>query len=374
MVQKAAKKTEAERTAPRIWPLILAAAVPALLTALYYITLDRKDIMDWVNTHIAAPYRDGAAHVTNLGPLKYFSLAEILVTALVLWLIYYIVKTVVFLVSHPHKLYVLGRRILILAVVALYIFAAYSWLWGAGYRSTDLAEKTGLGAGGVTVRQLTNTAQLFAEKANALSSAVSRDANGHFNEDRDYYFELSKGVYANISAQFPALAGTAFAPKAMLYSKLMSAVGFTGIYIALTGEANINVDAPSCLVPATIAHEMAHQRGVNQEEEANFAGIAACITSNITVYEYSGCLQGLLYLIDALNKADPEACSQIMSTLNQDVLTDWRDNNDYWEKHETPAAATVTAIYDGYLKSNGQELGIASYGACVDMLAAWLGG
>ena len=372
MTQRAVNKAEAERTAPRTWPLILAAVVPAALLALYYITLDRKEIMDWVIANIAAPYRNGAAHVTSFGPLKYFSLAEVLITALVLWVLYFIVKTIIVIISHPHKLYVLTRRLLILIVVALYLFTAYSWLWGSGYNGTNLAEKTGLGAGGVTVQQLTNAARHFAENANALSGEVKRDADGHFDEKREYYLEMSKGVYANISKQYPQLAGDAFAPKAMLYSKLMSAVGFTGIYIALTGEANVNVDAPSCLVPATIAHEMAHQLGVNQEEEANFAGIAACITSNITVYEYSGYLQGLLYLLDALNKADPEACAQIMATLSPNVLADWRDNNEYWEKHETPAAATVTAIYDGYLKSNGQELGIASYGACVDMLADWV--
>jgi hypothetical protein len=374
MTQKAVKKTEAEKAAPRIWPLILAAVIPALLIALYYISISRKDVMNWVSTFIAAPYRDAAARVTSFGPLKYFSVVEILITALALWLIYYIVKTVVCLITRPHKLYVLGRRVLILAVVALFIVAAYSWLWSTGYHSTDLAEKTGLGAGGVTVQQLTSTATLFAENANALSSVVKRDADGHFSEERGYYFEMSKGVYSNIEAQFPALAGTSFTPKAMLYSKLMSAVGFTGVYIALTGETNVNVDAPSCLIPATIAHEMAHQRGVTQEAEANFAGIAACVTSNITVYEYSGYLQGLLYLLDALQKADPAACGQIMSTLNQNVLTDWKDNSDYWEKNETPATAAVTAIYDGYLKSNGQELGMASYGACVDMLATWQGG
>ena len=119
---------------------------------------------------------------------------------------------------------------------------------------------------------------------------------------------------------------------------------------------------------------MAHQRGVASEEEANFAGIAACVTSKITVYEYSGYLQGLIYLADALNKADTAACGQILSTLTQEVKTDWNDNDEFWVKHQTPAAVTVSAIYDGYLKSNGETLGIKSYGACVDLLTTWQSG
>ena len=32
----------------------------------------------------------------------------------------------------------------------------------------------------------------------------------------------------------------------------------------------MNVDCPACLIPETIAHEMAHQRMVASELEANF--------------------------------------------------------------------------------------------------------
>ena len=126
------------------------------------------------------------------------------------------------------------------------------------------------------------------------------------------------------------------------------------------------------MLPSTIAHEMAHQRGVNSEEEANFAAIAACITSDIPVYEYSGYLLGLDYLIDTLSGADPYAYRRITLKLNDDVLRDLKDNNDYWLSQHTQATETVTAVYDGYLKSNGVESGINSYGACVDMLVTWL--
>ena len=371
MAQKAAKKTAVEAKGTSVWVYILVAAVPILLIVLYYISIGKKDIMNWVNTYITAPYRDGAAHVTAFGPFKFFSLAEIIASLLVLLLVFYIFKTIFCLIFREHKLLVLGRRLFTLAVVALYLFAAYSWLWGAVYRTTDLAEATGIGRAGVTVQQLTDATKAYAQKANALSVQVKRDKDGHFSEDREYTFGLSKGVYTNIAARYPTLKGTVYAPKAMIYSGLMSAVGFTGIYIALTGETNVNAETPASLLPVTIAHEMAHQRGVASEEEANFAGIAACVTSKITVYEYSGYLQGLIYLADALNKADATACGQILSTLTQEVKTDWKDNDDFWVKHQTPAAATVSAIYDGYLKSNGQELGIRSYGACVDMLTAW---
>lgn len=372
MAQEVVKDTTAEKTPRRIWLFILIAVLPISLIALYYIYNGRQDIMDWVNMTIAAPYRDAMAKASSFGPFKYFSLAEVLITLIVLWALFYIVKTIIILITLPGRFANLGKRLYVMLVVGLYIFTAYSWTWGTGYHSTDLAGKTGLISNGITTEQLTNVTKLFAEKANELSGLVERDADRHVIVDTDYDFELSKGVYANISNEFPALKGTSYPPKAMMYSRLMSMIGFTGVYIAITGETNINVDAPAALIPATIAHEMAHQRGVNSEDEANFAGIAACITSNITIYEYSGYLDGLIYLSNALYKADPEAVNQIMSTFNDDVRRDWADNNDYWQQFESPAAEAVSAMYDGYLKSNGEELGVSSYGACVDMLASWL--
>jgi hypothetical protein len=373
MAQEVEKEPLAEKKLPRrLWLYILLAVVPVALVVLYYIFNSRQDIMDWVNMNIAAPYRDAAATVSSLGPLRYFSLAEVLITLLVLWVLYYIIKTIIVVITRPQKLAHLGKRLYVMLVLFLYIFAAYSWSWGTGYHATDLAGKIGLNTSGITVEQLTNTTKLFAEKANELSGQVERDADRHFIVDTDYDFEMSKGIYTNIVNEFPALQGNAYPPKAMMYSKLMSMVNFTGVYIALTGETNINIDAPAALIPATIAHEMAHQRGVNSEDEANFAGIAACITSNITVYEYSGYLSGLIYLTNALYAASPDAVNDIMATFNDDVIRDWTDNNDYWRQYESPAAEAVSAMYDGYLKSNGEELGVSSYGACVDMLATWL--
>jgi hypothetical protein len=374
MAQEVVKEPLAEKRSPRLLLLyILLVLIPAALIVLYYIYNSRQDIMDWVVTYISMPYRNAAATVTSLGPLKFFSLAEVLVTLLILWVIYYIVKTIVILITRPHKLAHLGKRLFVLLLVALYIVAAYSWTWGVGYHGTGLAGKTGLSADGITVEELKDAAYYFAMKANELSGRVSRDADGHFILDTHYDFELSKGVYANIANEFPALSGTSYPPKAMLFSKLMSVVGFTGIYISLTGETNINVDAPGALIPATIAHEMAHQRGVNSEDEANFAGIAACITSNITIYEYSGYLSGLIYLTNALHEADPDAAGALMATFSDGVIRDWNDNIEYWSRYESKAAEAVSAMYDGYLKSNGVELGVSSYGACVNMLVSWLG-
>ena len=50
----------------------------------------------------------------------------------------------------------------------------------------------------------------------------------------------------------------------------------------------MNVDAPACLLPATVAHELAHQRSIASEQECNFLAVLASTTSGNPVYAYSG--------------------------------------------------------------------------------------
>ncbi len=162
--------------------------------------------------------------------------------------------------------------------------------------------------------------------------------------------------------------------KPLLCSRLQSVLGFTGVYFPFTGEANVNVDAPACLLPATIGHEMAHQRMVASELEANFVGIAACTSCGNTTYRYSGYLMGLIQLCNALYSADPDAWYAISEKyFTPQLAQDWIDNNEYWAALASPAEDAAEDAYDAFLKSNGQELGIPSYGACVDLLVNYSG-
>ncbi|MGE4486091.1 MAG: DUF3810 family protein, partial [Oscillospiraceae bacterium] len=137
------------------------------------------------------------------------------------------------------------------------------------------------------------------------------------------------------------------------------------------GESNINTDPPDSLMPFTIAHELAHQSGITAEDEANFVGILGCITSDSADYQYSGYLGGLIHLMNALSTVDADAWTRIYSTFSEELLADWNANNEYWASMQSSVTEVSEAFYDSYLKVNGQELGIRTYGACVDILAGY---
>ncbi len=235
------------------------------------------------------------------------------------------------------------------------------------------AQRAGLETAPYSVDELASVTTYFARQAAALSDQVARDSEEHFSEDLADCFEAGPEVYENLAREFPCLDITAVRAKPLVCSRLQSILGFTGVYFPFTGEANVNVDAPACLIPATIAHEMAHQRMVASESEANFVGIAACVTSDNVVFQYSGYLMGLIQLCNALYPVDAQAWQTIVQEcFTAELAADWNDNNAYWAALESPVEEVAEQAYDSFLKGNGQELDMRSYGACVDLLVGLL--
>ena len=115
-----------------------------------------------------------------------------------------------------------------------------------------------------------------------------------------------------------------------------------GIYSYFTGESNINVHYPDYGIPFTVAHELAHQRGISRENEANFIAFLVCIRSDSEFVRYSGYINMFEYLASALGSTDREMLRAVYSDF----------------------------FNDNYLKAQGTE-GIISYGLVVTLAVAY---
>ena len=123
-------------------------------------------------------------------------------------------------------------------------------------------------------------------------------------------------------------------PKAILASAPFSYTGILGIYIPFTGEANLNVAAPSFVVAVSAAHEQMHQKGYSREDEANFLSIQACLSDEHVYLRYSGALYAFRYLYNALYRVDQQLYNRLLQETPAQLLQELRYYNEWILSHE----------------------------------------
>lgn len=339
-----------------------------MMIGAYFLLRSRSAAMHWIYSHITAPVHQ---RLSSLCDHVRFSVGELLIVLAVLLALAYLVWLVIHMVRQKQLLSGIYKIILTAVMLFSVIYGGFCILWGVYYEVASFQQESGIQRGLVSTEQLETVTQYFAELCNSYGQQVRRDEDGLFDEPLAPIFDRAETLYTQAEQEFPCLAGTSHRPKPFRFSRIMSYLQFTGFFFPFTAEANINVDSPACLVPSTIAHELAHQRGVAAEDEANFVAVLSSLSSVDPVYSYSGALLAYIYLGNALHKADKDAWSQVYWSLSEEVRADLTDNNAYWDQFETPVAKASDTVYNGFLQSYGQEQGLKTYGACVDLLVAY---
>ena len=343
----------------------IIAAVSAALILLHLLTRDNHALMVWVSERLVRPVHRALAVLNDHLP---FSVAELLIGLAVIAVLVYIIYTIIKLIRCGGRLKRLYAAVINLLAAGLAVYAGFCMLWGVYYYGNDFMTRSGLKNDNISVEQLETVTEYFAALVNEYSSQVPRDADGNYVADRDAILRRSNEVYANVEETLPCLSGPAVRAKGVYFSRVMSYTDFTGFFFPFTAEANENTDFPPALFASTVAHELAHQRGVAKEQEANFAAVLASLEYGDAEYCYSACMLAYTHLGNALYSADYDAWKSIYLTLNEDVRRDFAANREYWAQFETPVQKVSNTVYEGFLHSYDQTMGLKSYGACVDLL------
>ena len=346
-------------------------AADALALAAFFVARGSRAAMNFFTESITNPLRRAVGTVCDLVP---FSVAEGLYVAAGIALLLFLWRGVVAIRRAEQKGAVFASRLVRLAAALLTLYTAFTLLWGANYYADGFREKSGLAAPGVAPEELVYLTLYFASGVNDAADDIYRHADGTADFDLDAILAYAPRSYEVLYEEFPFLRQTDAPPKPMVFSRIMSALGFTGFYFPFTGESNVNVDFPAATLPATVVHELAHRRGIASEQECNFLSVLASIRAEDASYRYAGWLSGFIYLGNALYSISPELYNEIYRLLDEAVQADLRASREYWAQFESPVEEVATKMYDGMLKGYGEPLGVQSYGACVDLLAAYFRG
>ncbi len=353
---------------PRGCPVrIVLLAASLTWIALYFATRNDRLWMEKVYRFAVRPWHRGMGRLTSLLP---FSMAEWVIVLWVLLGIAFLAQLVIHFVRRRPWTALLRWAVTLLSLVSL-LFGLFCLWWGVCYYAGTLAEREGLEDRPIAAEELEKVTRYFVMRANELSGEVARDADGLFTLDHADMFRHSRTVYHEAQQVFPSLEGPDLRAKPVVFSPLMSLINNTGFFFAFTAEANVNTASTDALIPATVAHELAHQRGVAREDEANFAAVIACMTSGDPEYAYSGALMAYVYLGNALHSTDYDAWKAIYDRMNEDVRRDLDAHNAYWDRFDNKATEVSDKVYEAFLETYGDDRGMQSYDACVDLLVLY---
>ena len=337
---------------------------------LYLALRHDRGLMNGFADRITTPLKGALGRLCALTSLSVMELLYVLAGAAALA---YVVGSVIAVVKAGGRR---GRRaygaLLLAADVCLTVYALFCLMWGVNYWTDSFQDRSGITAQPVAAEDLEAVTAYFAQQLADTADSVPRDENGVYAVPKEQILAESRLVYGGVTEQFPFLDFRDTGVKAVGCSRFMSIMGFTGVYFACIGESNVNVDSPACLLPSTVAHELAHQRGIAWEQECNFLGVLASVTSGMPDYVYSGWLLGFIHLGNALYETDPEAYWAIRNALPETVRADLRDNNAYWDQFRDNVVEKVSdTVYDAALKSYGDANGMKSYSMVVELLVAY---
>lgn len=322
-------------------------------------------VADFWNDNIASVIRKVLAWLTGWIP---FSIAEFLLFGAVV-----IIPIIVVAVIRYSERKGFVKALVGLLSVFVLLYAVFASGLGIGYRTTKLDERMELVYHEVTAEDLYNTAMITVERLNELESEIKyiRDVGSTSGLSYDDIVELCAKSYDRLSEEYSFIKSFRAPVKRIILSPYMTYTHISGVYNVFTGEANVNTNYPEYVKVYTIAHEMAHQRGIARENEANFIAYLVCVESDDPYMRYSGYLNMYEYLTDALYEASHAKYSRVSQKLCNGAKYDLKCFSNFFKKYSDNVVADVSdAVNDAYLTSQGTE-GSRSYGLVVDLAVAY---
>jgi hypothetical protein len=267
-----------------------------------------------------------------------------------------------------------GRRGWVLAWLRYGVWGAAGLIWlflfvfGLNYQRPLLFELLGYEQRKAEPRELETLGRTLVESVNR--SYAEAHAGGRAAPGSGEIVKLLNEAYdtAPEFGLFPR--GEVAPPKPVYASEVLTRLGISGIYSPFTTEPNYNADIPDFQLPFAIAHEMAHQRGVARESEANFVAYVVCVNSRDPFVRYSGFRNGLGVLSE-LFRVEPEQARELAKQLGTGYREDSRRAALFWAKASGAAGALSHRVNDLYLRANRVKAGAADYSNSTTLIIAY---
>ena len=349
-----------------VWSLIffaIALAAVGVHVALY----QSPSFADWFNGTVSAGFRFVLAKITSVYPASLAALV-ILAAPVILFLV---LRGIWRYMGRAKRGFV--RSLCAILSVAALMYSLFVFDFAAGYRTTRLPERMGLKVEKTEAETLYSVTETVIDRLNAEVPEVSFRSDGASVMPYSHGELVSKitEAYDKVCAEYTFIKNFKAPVTRLVVSPVMTYTHISGVFSFYTGEANLNTNYPDFVNVFSTAHEMAHQRGIAREDEANFVAYLVLIRSDDPYLRYCGYLNMYEYLADPLWSASKDLYNEAASSLDNAVRLELKAYSAFFAKYRNSTASKVAEkINDGYLVVQGTE-GVKSYGLVADLAIAY---
>lgn len=330
-----------------------------------------ESFADFFNQNISAVFRAAFAHITSLIP---FSVAETLIIASIPLAVLF----VLYCIKVSAKKGTLVKQIFRVIAVLCFIFSAFVLNYGTGYDAPTLESRLETEIPSPTADEMYSAFAMASVKIYEVEGKITVAKNGSTVMPYSFGEMVDKlnAAYDTLYEEYDFLTPLHTGVKQIALSRPLTYTHMSGFYTFFTGEANVNMNYPDYVVVYTTAHEMAHQRGIAREDEANYLAFLACAASDDPYIRYCGYANIIEYLSTAIAKADPEKYKDgVLKFMPKTVKNEYFAFNEFFKPYSGSTVSKISsATNDTYLKLQGVSEGEESYGLVVDLATVYLNG
>jgi hypothetical protein len=327
---------------------IVRIAVVAAALILAFGPLPAEVVESWYSQGLYLRIQNVLTPLSNLVGIAIFDVA-------VLGLVSFLVFAFVGIVRRFGLRAALVRGALALVTLSCGLYLVFLVLWGLNYRRVPLESKLEFDRSRITHAAVRALAEQAVRNVNAEYAGAQAPSGGPSLEES---FIAAQRL---LGASRLAVPGMPKRSALQWYFRAAAIDGMTDPYFL---EVIINRDALPFERPFITLHEWAHLAGYAHEAEANFVAWVACTRGDalarysgwMAIYEHAASSLPFGYRVIVSEKLDPGPRRDLARSANRYATS-------------SPVVRTAARdVYDGYLRANRVETGIASYSAVTELI------
>ncbi len=291
-----------------------------------------------------------------------FSAYELFLIAAIVMAVIFVVYLFVFLAKRKWN-----RLVSMLLITGITVFAflnVYTLSASFGYNREALPAEiyTEYSSDDLTFEEAVALAERVIDGVNKAYTSTQHDADGNvvypYNDKQ--LSELLTAEYAKLDN--PYFSKYTPPAKRIINKTIMSELHIVGVTFAPFGEVNVNGNENNLYLPHTLAHEMAHAKGVMREYQADIVASYVLISSDDDYLRYGAlaqCLGSVLSIVSSYPDSN-EAYAALRSKINLGIYKEISNYHEFYAKF-SHLDELGEWFNDLYLKLQKQEDGTCSY-------------